>query len=364
MANKDHFALLRQGVGGWNKWRISNPEIEPDLSEANLNGANLIGANLCDVNLSGARLSRADLFVAKLIRANLRRAQLRGANLAGAKLSEANLRGANLIDANLIGVNLSGAKLGRADLSGANLREANLTKADLNGADLGRASLIDADLTGATLSEVRLWKTVLADVNLTKVKGLDSCEHWGPSTVDHRTILRSGPLPREFLLGCGVPLVLPDALLRITAKEKYYNCFIVYGDPDRNFAEKLYQNLKRKGISCWLYAMDAKVGERTWKEIGQMPREANKVVVICSRRSLARPGILKEIEEQIDQDPDKLVPISLDNFWKDPGYKVNRDMGDLKPFLIERNYADFSNPSFKKAFANLLRGLELPKKSL
>ena len=46
MANPEHVAILKRGVEVWNKWRIANPEVRPDLSEADLNKADLSEANL------------------------------------------------------------------------------------------------------------------------------------------------------------------------------------------------------------------------------------------------------------------------------------------------------------------------------
>jgi hypothetical protein len=46
MANDEHVALLKQGVEAWNAWREENPNILPDLSNADLSKASLIGANL------------------------------------------------------------------------------------------------------------------------------------------------------------------------------------------------------------------------------------------------------------------------------------------------------------------------------
>ena len=46
MANRQHLALLIKGVKFWNKWRLQNPKISPDLSEAHLTKANLTRANL------------------------------------------------------------------------------------------------------------------------------------------------------------------------------------------------------------------------------------------------------------------------------------------------------------------------------
>jgi hypothetical protein len=111
-----------------------------------------------------------------------------------------------------------------------------------------------------------------------------------------------------------------------------------------------------------LYARDATVGRRSWTEIGQKRREAEKVIVLCSVNMLIRDGGLKEIEEQIDEDPDKLVPVSLDDTWKQPGFKVMRGPRDLKPFLLDRNYADFANLPYKDALVRLLKGLERKEK--
>src|SRR5947208_946047 len=36
VANKDHVAILDQGVEAWNRWRAGHAELEPDLSSANL----------------------------------------------------------------------------------------------------------------------------------------------------------------------------------------------------------------------------------------------------------------------------------------------------------------------------------------
>jgi Pentapeptide repeats (8 copies) len=132
MANEEHVALLKQGVGAWNAWRDENPDIRPNLSGANLDGANLI-------------------------KANLREADLTRADLDGADLSEANLRGADLLMANLTGAKLIGARLLAAYLNGARLRGANLAGANLHCATLVDADLAGADLTGCRIYGVSAW---------------------------------------------------------------------------------------------------------------------------------------------------------------------------------------------------------------
>jgi pentapeptide repeat protein len=168
MANEKHLAILRQGVDAWNQWRKENPEIQPDLREANLIEANLSGANL-----DGAGLYRADFGRAELSGADLSGAYLKEANLIRANLSEAVLFRAKLIGADLSGAYLFGAYLIMADLNKAKLIEANLIRTDLSGANLSEADLRDADLRQTTLV-----KTNLSDANLTNccVYGISA---WG-----------------------------------------------------------------------------------------------------------------------------------------------------------------------------------------
>ena len=80
----------------------------------------------------------------------------------------------------------------------------DLTRANLHGAALHEAVLISADLTSANLSYGTLFETVFGDTNLTDVRGLETCRHYGRSTLDYRTLAKSGPLPLAFLRGCGL----------------------------------------------------------------------------------------------------------------------------------------------------------------
>jgi uncharacterized protein YjbI with pentapeptide repeats len=341
MANPEHLAVVGQGKEAIAEWRRAHPRKRLDLSGA-----------------------------------DLRRADLRRADLSGADLSGANLTWADLSRANLTWVNLSRANLMRANLSRADLGLANLSWANLSRANLGRVLLFitylrAADLTEADLSQGMLGRTVLADVDVSQVAGLATVKHIEPSTIGVDTLIRSfrgagntlTPELAAFFRGAGVPQELLEALPRILAEVKYYTCFVCYGQPDLEFAQKLCKDLEARGVSCWLYDMDATPGERTWREIGRKRREAEKMVVLCSAKALVRDGALKEIEEQIDEDPDKMVPISLDDLWKEKGARVMRGDRDLKPYLLDKNYADFANLSYEEALERLLAGLKRPTPS-
>jgi hypothetical protein len=68
MANPIHIDILYQGVEVWNAWRQKNPDIQPDLREANLRLGYIFSGNFVDRDFAGANFSGADL---------------RGANLSG-----------------------------------------------------------------------------------------------------------------------------------------------------------------------------------------------------------------------------------------------------------------------------------------
>ncbi len=341
MANPKHVKIVNQGAEAIAEWRKKNPGVKLDLS----------GANLLDADLFSANLSGADLHGAILIGAGLLTADLRCADLTGANLTEADLFGANLTDASLIG----------ADLHDANLIFANLTGTDLHDAKLTDANLTRTTLNGSDLTNAVVGFTTFVDCDLREVKGLETVRHRGPSSIGIDTMIMSkGKIPRVFLEGAGVPASLIDLLPQITAEIKYANCFVCYGEPDLVFAEKLVTELKAKGVPCWIYSLDSTPGEKTWKEIGQRRREAGKMIILCSSKALVRDGVLKEIEEQIDEDVEKMVPVSLDNLWKEPGFRVMRGQRDLKPFLMQRNYADFSDLSkYDENFKKLLKALRM-----
>jgi len=320
MANPEHVEIVRQGAEAIAKWRRWHPTKY--------------------LVLSGADLA--------------------GADLAGTDLSNADLGGADLAEADVTGANLRLAWLGRANLSFANLRGANLSKAFLNNAIFHASFVDDADFSNA-----RLGYSLLAAVDLSRARGLATVDHGAPSSVGVDTLLLSllgagnqlTPELRTFFRGAGVPEELLNEITRIAAEVKYDSCFIAYGEPNKEFARKLCEDLEYRSVSCWLYDMDGTPGERTWGEIERKRREAEKVVVLCSAAALVRDGVLKEIEAQIDEDPDKMVPISLDDLWKESGFRVTRGSRDLKPHLLERNYADFAKSDYNEALERLLRSL-------
>ena len=277
MANEEHLAILKKGVAAWNEWRKQHPDIRPDLR-----GANLARGEPREANLAG-RTSAGRTSV--------------GANLSGADLSGANLRGANLSGANLRGANLDGADLSGANLRGANLRGADLSEANLSGANLRWANLHGANLSETDFSEAILGSTVLADVDLSTAKGLETVRHVGPSTIGVDTIYRSqGKIPEVFLRGAGLPDEFIAYIGSLVGRPiQFYSCFISYSGKDQEFADRLYEGLQNKGVRCWFAPHDVKAGEKLHEQIDAAIRLHDKLLLILSEHSMNSEWVKTEI---------------------------------------------------------------------
>ena len=318
VTDEKQLEILHQGPDTWNALRAKNPYVKIDLrgsnlSKAHLNGANLHGADISGANLRGVDLRSANLRVANLSVADLRRANLggaclseadiNGANLRGADLREANLRRANLRGSNLRGAslrvaNLSGADLSGANLSVANLRGANLSKASLLVATLSAATLREANLSGANLSRAALLSTVFANVDLSQTLGLDSCEHYGPSSIDYRTLAQSGPLPRRFLEGIGLPNQYIDYLPSLLNKPiQRESCFISYSHKDEAFTKCLYYHLRAANLEVWYAPEDIKGGRYLEDQIDRALQIHDRLLLVLSRHSMNSEWVKLEIRK-------------------------------------------------------------------
>jgi uncharacterized protein YjbI with pentapeptide repeats len=318
MANPEHLKLLLEGVDAWNNWRVGNRTILPDLREADLRGATLVKANLS------------------------------GAVLRSASLRDANLCDANLRDANLNGANLSRADLSRAELLGANLSLANLSRANLSDTILGYS--------------------LLCFTSLATVKGLPTCRHEGPSSLDYATLMASGPLPDVFLRGCGMADDFIHYLPSFWSQPiQFYSCFISYSHANKSFARRLHDALQGQGIRCWLDEKQLLPGDDIYEQVDQGIRFWDKVLLCCSKASLKSWWVDNEIktalnkEQQLHKERGKrvlaLIPLNLD------GYLLSgKWQSGMSTQILTRLAADFrgwekDNGKFEMQFERVVKAL-------
>src|SRR5262249_37680773 len=156
--------------------------------------------------------------------------------------------------------------------------------------------------------------TVFAFTCLKNCKGLDACEHFGPSAIDYQTLAVSGPLPEVFLRGCG----LSDDYIRYLPSFsnqpfQFYSCFISYSHADQSFARRLHDALQGRGVRCWLDEHQVLPGDLIHHAVDEAVRLWDKVLLCCSKDSLTSWWVDKEIqkalmkEEKLSKDRGKEV---------------------------------------------------------
>jgi hypothetical protein len=351
MANPEHLEILNRGVRAWNEWRREHQDVQPDLSGADLNGADFSGADLRGADLGNAKLANADFL--------------------DALLNDADLHGAFFPDANLAFADLRNALLTATSLSGANLAFADLRGADLSRTYLGLANLSRADLRGADLTNAELDNTTFADNDLSEVKGLETIDHIGPSSIGVDTLYKSaGRIPEAFLRGCGVPddfIAFIPSHFGVQQAIQFYSCFISYSTRDEEFARRLYSRMRVEKLRVWFAPEEMRGGQKLYEQIERAIQLHDRLLVVLSESSMESEWVMNEIqrarEMEIKEGRRKLFPISIVEFEKVKAWRrFDADTGkDLAKEVREYFIPDFSDwkehDAFEKAFGRLLRDL-------
>ena len=92
------------------------------------------------------------------------------------------------------------------------------------------------------------------------------------------------------------------------------------------FCRTLRLEMLERGINAWLFDEDAQWGKSMWGEIDKSIRIHDRVVVVCSERSLNSAPVLREIERALRREDaegkDVLFPIRIDDYiftkWQHP----------------------------------------------
>jgi hypothetical protein len=208
-------------------------------------------------------------------------------------------------------------------------------------------------------------ETIFADVNLTGVIGLETCNHHGPSIIDHRTLQKSGPLPLSFLRGIGLPDRLIDYLPSLFSQAiQHYSCFISYSTKDQDFADRLHPDLQNKGVRCWFAPHDLPIGGKILDEIDAAIKLRDKVLLILSKHSIKSDWVEDEVKAAYEEERKRrqtvLFPIRLDDVVLETNeawaakLRADRNIGDF------RRWKD--HDAYKQTFERIVRDLTIPPK--
>ena len=262
-------------------------------------------------------------------------------------------RGADLAFTHFDG-KFAGANFEQANLAWADFGSSDLTGSKFRGADLRHthfeSSVLDAcDFTGAQLEH-----TTFLDVSLSSLCTSSDLIHEAPSYIDHRTVIRSvnSPHLKDCLLRMGTPAIFVeymfDCARSLSEKSMFHllqSTFISYGEPDRPFAQRLYEALHANGVRTFFFPEHGIPGKKLHRVMREGVNKFDRVIVICSANSLSRRGVLNEIEETLQREArdggaSYLIPIRLDDYIFQPECGV--DPG-ITQAIRDRVVADFTN---------------------
>ena len=338
--------------------RFSNVVLDP---------VSLAGVDLTGASFYGASLRRVDF-----TRGHLTYVQFKDADLTGACLSHAMVNATDLIAANF-----SEADLTHADFTGASLARANCTRADMQNAYFGSSSLAGAIFVGAKLDGARFSSTHFDDVDVSSFCDARNLKHTGPSYMDCRTVIKSYRHPnfKRFMLDCGVPDIFATYMIdcaRATdepiLRRLMQSTFISYGGPDEAFARRLYDALRAHGVVVFFFPETAILGERIENEVFRQIQEHDRVLLVCSRDSLNRAGVVNEIQETLDREARDggatyLLPIMLDDYVLKGWRKTHPQLAER---IGRRIIGDFRNTrrgsaAFDKALGRVIDALKIKR---
>jgi hypothetical protein len=318
-----------EGVDVWNKWRVDNPEIIPQLFQVDFSEMMGFPTGLSGLNLSNVYIENTNMYGLTLDEANFENAFLQNSNCWASTFRDANFRSTNLELVNFTGALLEGA--------------------DFNGAHIGN--------------------TVFGDCNLMSAKNLDKCIHINPSIIDHFTLAQSGHLPLSFLRGCGLPDFIIDNISTLQSSAiTFYSCFISYSSKDTEFAERLYSDLQNNSIRCWFAPEDMKGGKKSYDQINEAIRIHDKLLLVLSENSICSSWVATEIKKarirEKKESRQMLFPISIaahevlknwELFDADSGTDLAAEIRayHIPDFSDWRNYA-----TYQKSFDRLLKDLK------
>ena len=199
--------------------------------------------------------------------------------------------------------------------------------------------------------------------------------HLGPSTLDHRTLTRSGKLPLGFLRGCGLPDTLITYLPSLLNEPlQFYSCFISYSTKDQEFADRLYADLQNKGVRCWFAPHDMQGGKKIHEQIDEAIRVYQRLLLILSPASIESEWVKTEIakarKRELQEKRRMLFPVRLVNFqtlrdWECFDADAGKDSArEIREFYIP-DFSDWKDHDcYQRELEKLLRDLKPERKAL
>ena len=333
----EHEKIFHQGSIEWNKWREAQRDlhIRPDLN--------------------GLSVSR-NMEILDLDKYHLSAVRLRGAHFSKVYLDRMDLTDADCREAQFSAMSLQYCNLTNADFRNAKFFNCYLNHANLTGTNFAGAMFKNVNFESAMLDQ-----TIFGNDDLSGTLNLDRAINRGAVIIGTRALEESrGRIPPTFLEKSRVPQeILRVALEWAKLPVAYCSCFISHSSADKEFIERVRNQLTNDGVSAFLSSRDLRPGQQYPAEIERQLLSAGKVIVVISRRSLASAWVRREVQTTFERERREgqlliipIVSISADE-WKQTDVDWASTLRESVHAVI------FYRREFDSAYQQLLGGLKI-----
>ena len=156
--------------------------------------------------------------------------------------------------------------------------------------------------------------------------------------IDIRTILNSATIDKNLLENLfGITnSEVKEYLVGLTTKIKFQSIFISYCFEDKEFANRINEELKQKGILTFLWEKDSPGGKQLKHIMSSGIQEKDRLLFIASKNSLKSKACQFELSEGRKKQEsiweDVLIPIHIDNYL----FEIKKDK--IRPIEIQTEY--------------------------
>ena len=185
-------------------------------------------------------------------------------------------------------------------------------------------------------------------MDLSTVRGLETVQHFGPSTIGIDTLYRShGNIPEVFLRGAGVPDEMITYMKSLVGRPfEFYSCFISYSSKDQEFAEHLHADLQNKGVRCWFAPQDIQGGRKLHEQIDQAIRLHERLLLILSAHSMKSEWVKTEIAKARQREAGKNGRCSSRCVWSHSRlYVIGNALTPIQEKTLRVRFASTLSPT-------------------
>jgi uncharacterized protein YjbI with pentapeptide repeats len=331
--------------------RTSHARGERSFRDATFAAARFENFRLDDCDFSGAQINNVTFTSSSFTRCRFERAKLRHVTFLGCHFTDCDLSYSQAANLSFRSSSLVGCTLDKMLATDSAFHSTRMSHSRCFNIRLDGTHFIACDITLSSFDHALMQQTSFVATNLGA--WAESRDVWFGSgaNVDWRSVslsLRSSRL-EGFLLATKMPEAFvhymiecartldPNAVFRMMR-----STFISYGGPDAEFARRLRDDLQRAGVRTFLFEDDARPGEKLHDVMRDGVNRFERIVLVCSKASLDRKGVLNEIEQALAREAREggvayLIPVTIDNYV----FSWSPQRPQLAQELRDRVVADF-----------------------